>query len=364
MRNLDALSTDSVGTPKSKLAKKRDLSELDDIDVTTGVDYKLPDVVSHMQKSSAESSTPLSEPKKQSASTKHFPIEIRLPNGRYVTGYRTFIANLNSLTIFDGNPRAKTKEDVSGLAARIKVTKGNITPVVCLETDTGRQLLAGTRRYRASLIAETSLLADVITEPLSELECEQIAFEENTERKDPDVWDMAAFYVSSYQLKKRSGENLQIEAFGEQYGLGRQAMSTYMGLAKVPTWIYERCPRTEKDEIFDSTVPTWSFNLAKQLKKVLATVPEQDHDNLSASLATMYDSPASLIKAIAAYSQVKDGSSDVKTDAKTDLILNDVPIGAFTSGKRKKGLSLKLNENAPDALLSEIKNVLKKYGLE
>lgn len=368
-RDLDILKnvSNQIARSQANSSKKRaNLDDLADLDLSKGIE-----TVTYVSESVPASMSKASNVKADNSfvidavnSVSH--IQIRLTNGQLVKGIRVVIPNneLAQLKVFSDNPRASEDPDVTSLVESVKSTKGNVTPVICslINVESGFtdfanvMLIAGTRRHKACRIAGADLLADIILEHVSDETCSDIAFIENTERDNPDCWAMSKFYASRFSLSSKN-----VEEFARHFQVARQTMSEYLNLAKIPNWIVGISPRYKKES--DRIVHAWSMRQAISLKSALSHCDE--HDKFAALKDSIghlrYNDPDELIKAIVALSNVEPKNS---SSLKKPLIYGHNSVGEISHGKRKNTLAIKLNENAPNELLVEIKALLKKFGLE
>lgn len=324
----------------------RDRGELAELDLSSTVDY--PDDLK-VNKSEGNS----------------LPISIRLPSGSLVNGKRVILSELQAIKIHPSNPRGDDDPELRSLVERLKKTNGNITPVVCRDKNGRIELISGTRRLKASIIAGTLLLADIITDEISDNDCEMLADVENSERDDPDVWSTARSFGSRFALQQSTGR-LSVGDFAQKYNLSRQNMSDYLNLSKIPGWLLKVTPRYILDEIKQSYVPAWSLRQAVKLKSLLVKYREDHEDDQHFSElqkkinGTVFATVNDLLKF---FSKNINENDDLRKNNNRDVIHNNTVIGTFAIGKRKKTIDLRISDEAPEELKNELLNLLAKYGV-
>jgi ParB family transcriptional regulator, chromosome partitioning protein len=136
-------------------------------------------------------------------------------------------------------PRRKVKEAaIDQLADSIK-EKGIIQPLLVKKLETGYQLIAGERRWRA---AQRAGLTDVPVilkeaEPISQLE---LALIENLQRENLNALEEANAYQRLIQEFHFSQEEV-----GRRVGKDRSSISNLLRLLRLPNWVQEKISEGE-----------------------------------------------------------------------------------------------------------------------
>ena len=139
------------------------------------------------------------------------------------------LLSLDSITTNPDQPRKNFEKDaLNELASSIK-KKGVITPITVRPNDNGYMIVAGERRYRASLIAKKKNIPAYILEVSEGSELMEIALIENIQREDLNAIEEAEAYSV---LQKKF--NLSPEKIAESVGKNRSTIVNSLRLLKLP----------------------------------------------------------------------------------------------------------------------------------
>ena len=155
-------------------------------------------------------------------------------------------------------------EDASfkSLLDSVRASKGNVVPVLVRGDDgSGYELVYGHRRWAASKIAGTPVLAYVRTDLTEELAA-QLQILENSERKTPSILDRALQIESHLSSGAWPGQ----QALADSLGMAQSYVSMLMGIAKhIPKTLQMAHPDHHKI----------TYIQAKQLAQVAQKEPEE-----------------------------------------------------------------------------------------
>ncbi|WP_445768861.1 ParB/RepB/Spo0J family partition protein [Rheinheimera sp.] len=337
--------------------KKRNLDDLANLDMTVGVEYPNPAVGDTDKTKEIQNNALLSN-----VTSKEGYGRTRLPNGTFVRSETRVIENLDDVSIFAGNPRAKTNPDISDLRPKIAMTGGNIIPVIARELPGGKiEVIAGSRRFRAVKEEGVALLADVILEPIDEEQALKLTALENQGRLNPDVFEEAQFYKTGYELFCLGGVgsavNNPVDVFAQGWGMSYMNMKRYLNIASIPDWIYTLCTRYETD-VTGELKGRWSLRKAVELYDIYKNNEKSITGEIRSKLERLKpDTPEQVIKQLRK-ALVMEPAQKVKTDINVD----GAAVGSFVLGKRKPTLTLHLSEKAPQELREKIEEILKEYS--
>ncbi len=135
----------------------------------------------------------------------------------------------------DADQHRKTFHDetIKELAESIKI-HGIIQPLIVRKEGTKYKIVAGERRYRASLIAGLEKLPVVIRDDISDRDAAEIALIENLQREDLNPIDEAMGYQ-----KLISDFGITQEEAADRVGKSRSAVTNSLRLLKLPTAVIE-----------------------------------------------------------------------------------------------------------------------------
>jgi ParB family chromosome partitioning protein len=119
------------------------------------------------------------------------------------------------------------QESLSELASSIK-EKGLLQPVILRKKGEGYELVAGERRYRASLLAGLKEIPAIIRD-VDDREALEIALVENLQREDLNALEVASVYE---RLVKEFGYTH--EELANRIGVDRTSVTNYIRLLKLP----------------------------------------------------------------------------------------------------------------------------------
>lgn len=128
-------------------------------------------------------------------------------------------------------PRFEMKEEtLMELASSIK-EKGVLQPVILKRKEDGYEIIAGERRYRASIIAGLTEIPAIIKD-VDEREAMEIALIENLQREDLNPIEIATVYehfIVDFGYTQ--------EEFAKRIGIDRSSVSNLIRLLKLPDWV-------------------------------------------------------------------------------------------------------------------------------
>ncbi len=128
-------------------------------------------------------------------------------------------------------PRFAIKEDsLVELAASIR-EKGVLQPILLRRDGKGYEIIAGERRFRASVMAGLKLVPAIIKD-VDEKEAIEIALIENLQREDLNPVEIASVYERFIDDFGYTQEEL-----AKKIGIDRATVSNFVRLLKLPEWI-------------------------------------------------------------------------------------------------------------------------------
>lgn len=151
-------------------------------------------------------------------------------------------------------PRKHFKEnELVELADSVK-EKGILQPLLVRKADTGYELIAGERRFRASKMAGLNRVP-VLVKDITDIEMLEISIIENIQREDINPVEEANAY-------KRLMEEFSLtqEEIAKRVGKSRPAIANFLRLLKLPSII--------KDAIEDETISTGHARALLSLSEV------------------------------------------------------------------------------------------------
>lgn len=122
------------------------------------------------------------------------------------------------------------EEGIAELAASIK-EKGLLQPIILKKKEKGYEIIAGERRFRASLIAGLSEVHAIVKD-VDEKEALEIALVENLQREDLNPLEIASVYERFVQEFNYTHQDL-----ANRIGIDRSSISNFIRLLKLPEWI-------------------------------------------------------------------------------------------------------------------------------
>lgn len=341
-----------------KKNKSRDLDELASVDLDQNVTYSVPSSGVSVNKQQGSEPEKLVEKSSPVGFVKH-SAKLRLPDGSLVNYESRIISgdDLSKVTIYQGNPRANTNPDISGLRKKIAMTGGNIIAVKARQLSDGTvEVIAGSRRTKAVKEEHLSLLADVITDDVSELNARQLAYIENDGREDPDIFEESEFFNTTFATYKAEGVVASVEEFGKLFNMSKVNMWRYLNIATIPNWMISLCPRFVAD-LQGSVKATWSLRKAEELYALVKEYGDLLEGEVKSLLTHHgFSTPDEVI------SGIKNAlKKPVAPKTKNQLLIDGKDIGYFEHGKRKKTLKLHLTEDAPAELIEQIEVLIAQY---
>lgn len=154
-------------------------------------------------------------------------------NGEDITDQNFFQCPIESIEPNPYQPRKEfNKEDLEELVLSVK-EKGIITPILVSKIDTGYQLIAGERRWRAAQKAGLERVPVVVREttPIESLE---LALIENIHRKDLNPLEEALAYQ-----KWLEDSNTTQEILAQHVGKDRSTITNMLRLLRLPKKIQD-----------------------------------------------------------------------------------------------------------------------------
>jgi ParB family transcriptional regulator, chromosome partitioning protein len=128
-------------------------------------------------------------------------------------------------------PRFEIKEDaLAELATSIR-EKGVLQPIILRKKGRGYEIIAGERRYRASVMAGLREVPAIIKD-VDDKEALEIALIENLQREDLNAVEIAAVYERFVEDFGYTHEEL-----AKKIGIDRSSISNFIRLLKLPEWI-------------------------------------------------------------------------------------------------------------------------------
>jgi len=128
-------------------------------------------------------------------------------------------------------PRFEIKDDsLVELAASIR-EKGLLQPVILRKKDNGYEIIAGERRYRASVMAGLNEVSAVVKD-VDDKEALEIALIENLQRVDLNAVEVAVVYDRFVEEFGYTHEEL-----AKKIGINRSSVTNFIRLLKLPEWI-------------------------------------------------------------------------------------------------------------------------------
>lgn len=340
-----------LGLDLNKLKKRQrpDLDLLANKDMSEGVEYPVP---AHSQSNIEKNSN---QPEKPEYLIKGDGLT-RLPDGRTVEYRRLILMVDDSITLYSGNPRYGKNPDVTSLRVKIKKTKGNVIPVIARTLENGQiEIIAGSRRMKACSLESVPLTIDLLCGVISDDLASLIAYMENQDRDDTDVFEDSWFYKQTYELIKKVNPNLFLKEFSEMYSMSEPNMSRYMNIANIPEWLCNLCPRFFTDAQ-GKTIATWSLRKAMELEELHRQFSQLDEDTLLDLKNCRAENPDNVLKFVS--KALKD-----KYKPKSSNIIELNGLGTFEKGRRKATIRLVLNDEAPIELKQKIEALLGEFGL-
>ncbi len=356
----DTASLLGLNVALQKKNKQRDLDSLAHLELDAGVGYSTPVSGHKATDHEVVAATPLVTRQPQPVGYVKNTGKLRLPDGTLANYESRIIAgsDLEMVQIYKGNPRATTNADVTGLRKKVLLTGGNIIAVIARILPDGTvEVIAGSRRTKAVKEEQLSLLANVIVDEISEVNARQLAYIENDGREDPDIFDEAAFFLSTFETYKVERLVSTVEDFGKLFSMSKVNMGRYLNIATIPSWLTSMCPRFTSD-LQGAVKPTWSLRKAEELYQTHKASAEQLEGEIRSKLTQhQFTNPEDVLAAIK-----RALKSPVVGKAKSALQFGGKDIGYYEEGKRKKTLTIHLTEDAPDGLISDIKKLIDKLS--
>ncbi len=128
-------------------------------------------------------------------------------------------------------PRLEIKEEaLAELAASIK-EKGLLQPIILRKKGKGYEIIAGERRYRASVMAGLREVPAIIKD-VGDKEALEIALIENLQREDLNPIEVAMVYERFVEDFGYTHDEI-----AKKTGINRSSVSNYIRLLRLPEWI-------------------------------------------------------------------------------------------------------------------------------
>lgn len=128
-------------------------------------------------------------------------------------------------------PRFEIKEDsLVELATSIR-EKGLLQPIILRKKGKGYEIIAGERRYRASVMAGLNEVPAIVKD-VDDKEALEIALVENLQREDLNPVEVATVYERFVEEFGYTHEEL-----AKKIGIDRSSVSNFIRLLKLPEWI-------------------------------------------------------------------------------------------------------------------------------
>jgi ParB family transcriptional regulator, chromosome partitioning protein len=143
----------------------------------------------------------------------------------------TRIIPVNEIFAGQTQPRFEIKDDsLVELAASIR-EKGLLQPVILRKKSKGYEIIAGERRYRASVMAGLNEVSAIVKD-VDDKEALEIALIENIQRVDLNAVEVAVVYDRFVEEFGYTHEEL-----GKRIGINRSSVTNFIRLLKLPEWI-------------------------------------------------------------------------------------------------------------------------------
>lgn len=140
---------------------------------------------------------------------------------------------LDQIMPSSAQPRFGLKEDtLIGLAQSIQ-EKGLLQPIIVKKNNGGYEIIAGERRFRASIMAGLKEVPAIIKD-VNEKESLEIALIENLQREDLNPVEIATVYERFIE-----GFGYTHQDLAKKLGVDRSSVSNFVRLLKLPEWIKE-----------------------------------------------------------------------------------------------------------------------------
>jgi ParB family transcriptional regulator, chromosome partitioning protein len=143
----------------------------------------------------------------------------------------TRVVPVNEIVAGQSQPRFEIKDDsIVELAASIR-EKGLLQPVILRKKGKGYEIIAGERRYRASIMAGLNEVTAVIKD-VDDKEALEIALIENLQRVDLNAVEIAVVYDRFVEEFGYTHEDI-----AKRTGINRSSVTNFIRLLKLPEWI-------------------------------------------------------------------------------------------------------------------------------
>jgi ParB family chromosome partitioning protein len=143
----------------------------------------------------------------------------------------TRVIPVNEIVAGQFQPRFEIKDDsLDDLAASIR-EKGLLQPVILRKKGNGYEIIAGERRYRASVMAGLNEVSAVVKD-VDDREALEIALIENLQRVDLNAAEIAVVYGRFVEEFGYTHEEL-----AKRIGINRSSVTNFIRLLKLPEWI-------------------------------------------------------------------------------------------------------------------------------
>jgi len=143
----------------------------------------------------------------------------------------TKLIPVNEIFAGQTQPRFEIKDDsIIELAASIR-EKGLLQPIILRKKEKGYEIIAGERRYRASVMAGLNEVHAIVKD-VDDKEALEIAMIENLQRVDLNAVEVAVVYERFVEEFGYTHEGL-----AKRIGINRSSVSNFIRLLKLPEWI-------------------------------------------------------------------------------------------------------------------------------
>jgi ParB family transcriptional regulator, chromosome partitioning protein len=145
----------------------------------------------------------------------------------------TRIIPVDQITPNPAQPRLEMREEaLAELASSIR-EKGLLQPIIVKKAEKGYEIIAGERRYRASLMAGLKEMPAIVKD-VGEREALEISLIENLQREDLNPLEVATVYDRFIEEFGYTQQDL-----ARKLGVDRSSVANYVRLLKLPKWIKE-----------------------------------------------------------------------------------------------------------------------------
>ena len=233
--------------------------------------------------------------------------------------------NIEEITADPDQPRRTFDQDALNELAESVKEHGVVQPIIVVKTNSGYQIVAGERRFRASKIAGLTTIPALVRTLTNQNKLE-LSLIENLQRRDLNSIETATAYQ-----KLRDQFNLTNEAIGKRVNKSQSAVQNTMRLLKLPKNVREAIAEGRLTEGQARPLVSWDEDFINEV------VPRIIAEEWSARKVEQYVVNARNGKSQPVVQTVKDNESrheakiaTLKTRLKTDVNIRVNNKGAGT----------------------------------